>query len=229
MDIAIVGGTGDEGIGLARRLARAGHRLVIGSRSRERAVACADAVREHVGAEATIEGTTNEESVEAVELAFVTVPFEGQVKVYASIKDHVRPGSVVVDTTSPLASALGGPAWHIVHPWAGSAAEEAASVLPDGVRLVAGFHTLAAGMLQDLEHDIEADVLLSGDDLEAKAMVGSLVEDIPNLRWADVGDLSTARITESLTALMISINRTYHMRHAGLRLAGRDAWGAPTR
>jgi NADPH-dependent F420 reductase len=227
VDIAIVGGTGAEGIGLARRLANAGHHLVIGSRSEERANTAAEGIRDRLRGGAIVEGATNEAAVEHVELSFVTVPFEGLIKVYTSIKDHVRPGSVIVDTTSPLASALGGPAWHILHPWAGSAAEEAASVLPDGARLVAGFHTLAAGMLQDLDHDIEADVLLSGDDAEAKAIVGSLVEDIPNLRWADVGDLSTARITESLTALMISVNRTYHMTGAAIRLEGRETWGAP--
>jgi NADPH-dependent F420 reductase len=231
VDIAIVGGTGAEGVGLARRLARAGHRVVIGSRSEERAIAAAGAVagdvRDLVGGTASVEGATNQDAVERVDLAFVTVPFEGLVKVYESIKEHVRPGSVIVDTTSPLESALGGPAWHIVHPWAGSAAEEAAGVLGDGVRLVAGFHSLAAGMLRDLDHDLEADVLLSGDDAEAKEIVGSLVEQIPNLRWADAGDLSTARITESLTALMISVNRTYRMTGAALRLVGRETWGAP--
>jgi predicted dinucleotide-binding enzyme len=72
-------------------------------------------------------------------------------------------------------------------------------------------------------------VLLSGDDTEAKSVVGSLVEDIPNLRWADVGDLSTARITESLTALLISINRAYRIRNSGLRLTGRESWGVPGR
>jgi NADPH-dependent F420 reductase len=229
VDIAIVAGTGAEGIGLARRLARAGHRIVIGSRSEDRAAATAGDVRAHLGGDAKVDGTTNQKAVERAELMFVTVPFEALIRVYRSISDHVRPGTVVVDTTSPLASAIGGPAWHVVHPWAGSAAEEAASLLPEGARLVAGFHTLAAGMLQDLEHDIEADVLLSGDDDVAKATVGALIEEIPNLRWADAGDLSTARITETLTALMISINRTYGMHDAGLRLEGREAWGAPKR
>jgi NADPH-dependent F420 reductase len=227
VDIAIVGGTGAEGIGLARRFARGGHGVVIGSRSSERAIACAEAVREHVGGEARVSGTTNDDAVQRVDLSFVTVPFEGLIRVYKSIREHLRPGAVIVDTTSPLASAIGGEPWHVVHPWAGSAVEEAARLLPPTIRLVAGFHTLAAGMLQDLDADIEADVLLSGNDDGAKAMVGTLVEEIPNLRWADAGDLSTARITETLTALMISINRTYHMHDAGLRLEGRETWGAP--
>ncbi|MDP9241821.1 MAG: NADPH-dependent F420 reductase [Actinomycetota bacterium] len=229
MDIAIVGGTGALGIGLALRFARVGHRVVIGSRSKERADASADGVRERIGGSAKVEGLLNAEAVDASELTFVTVPFAGQAEVYASLKGHVGAGDIIVDTTSPLASALGGPAWQVVQPWAGSAAEQAASFLPDDVRLVAGFHTLAAELLQDLDHDIEDDVLLSGDDGEAKSIVGALVEEIPNLRWADVGDISTARITESLTALLISINRAYRIRNSGLRLTGRESWGVPER
>jgi 8-hydroxy-5-deazaflavin:NADPH oxidoreductase len=229
MHIAIIGGTGAMGFGLALRFAGAGHRVVIGSRSPERAAACADRARKRLGPQTEVEGMTNQDAVEAGELSFVTVPFVGQAEVYSSLKGHVGTGDIIVDTTSPLASALGGPAWQVVQPWAGSAAEQAASFLTDDVRLVAGFHTLAAELLEDLDHDIEADVLLSGDDTEAKSVVGSLVEDIPNLRWADVGDLSTARITESLTALLISINRAYRIRNSGLRLTGRESWGVPGR
>src|SRR5437763_145824 len=205
-------------MGLAMRFARAGHRIVLGSRSEGRAAQCANEVRDRVGASAKVEGLANPDAAQACELAFVTAPFAGQAEVYGSIAEHVRPGAIVVDTTSPLASALGGPAWQVVQPWAGSAAEQAASLLPETVRLVAGFHTLAAALLQDLDSEIDDDVFLSGDDDVAKSLVGRLVEDIPNLRWADVGDLSTARITESLTALLISVNREYRIRNSGLRL-----------
>jgi len=227
VDIAIVAGTGPEGTGLALRLARAGHRVLIGSRELERATSCAATIRERVGPSANVEGLLNPDAADAAELLFVTAPFEGQAEVYRSLKGHVRPETIVVDTTSPLASALGGPAWQVVQPWAGSAAEQAATLLPEEVRLVAGFHTVAADLLEDLDHDVDADVLLSGDDDEAKAVVGALVEQIPRLRWADVGDLSSARITESLTALLISINREYRMRTAGVRLTGRERWGPP--
>jgi 8-hydroxy-5-deazaflavin:NADPH oxidoreductase len=227
VDIAIVAGTGSEGTGLALRLAQAGHRVVIGSRELERATSCARTIRERVGSAANVEGLLNQDAAHSGELLFVTAPFEGQAQVYRSLKGHVRSGTIVVDTTSPLASALGGPAWQVVQPWAGSAAEQAATLLPEDVRLVAGFHTVAADLLQDLDHAIDADVLLSGDDDEAKSVVGGLVEQIPRLRWADVGELSTARITESLTALLISINREYGMRSAGVRLTGRETWGPP--
>ncbi len=227
MDIAIVAGTGPMGTGLALRFASAGHRVVIGSRSAERAVSCAERIRERVGSSADARGLTNADAAESCELLFVTVPFAGHAELYGSLEGHLRPGTVVVDTTSPLASALGGPAWQVVQPWAGSAAEQAATLLPEDVRLVAGFHTVAASLLQDVESEIHADVLLSGDDEESKSVVGGLVEEIPQLRWADAGELSTARITESLTALLISVNREYRVRTAGVRLTGRDRWGSP--
>lgn len=217
------------GTGLALRLSTAGHHVVIGSRSEERASSCAETIRARVGASANVDGSGNADAAAGAELVFVTVPFAAQAEVYRSIAGRVGSRAIVVDTTSPLASALGGPAWQVVQPWAGSAAEQAATFLSEEVRLVAGFHTVAAALLQDLDDEIDADVLLSGDDDEAKAIVGGLVEEIPRLRWADVGELSTARITESLTALLISVNREYRMRDAGVRLTGRDGWGAPKR
>jgi NADPH-dependent F420 reductase len=229
VDIAVVAGTGPMGTGLALRFAKAGHRVAIGSRSAERAVSCAGKIRERVGASADARGLANADAAESCELLFVTVPFAGHAELYGSLEGHVHPDTVVVDTTSPLASALGGPAWQVVQPWAGSAAEEAATLLPDGARVVAGFHTVAASLLQDVENEIHADVLLSGDDDEAKSVVGGLVEEIPRLRWADAGELSTARITESLTGLLISVNGKYRIRGAGVRLTGRNRWGSQKR
>src|SRR4051812_34436509 len=116
------------GTGLALRFAKAGHSLVVGSRSEERATACAEKIRERVGSSA-VEGRTNAEAAEACAVLFVTVPFAGQAELYGSLKGRVRSGAIVVDTTSPLASALGGPAWQVVQPWAGSAAEQAGTLL----------------------------------------------------------------------------------------------------
>ena len=93
--------------------------------------------------------------------------------------------------------------------------------------MVAAFHTIAGDALQDLEHPLESDVLVCGDDAEAKAVVGALVDDIPNLRWVDAGALSMARIAETMTALLVSVNRTYKVKDAGFRITGRDAWGDP--
>ena len=229
MDVAVIGGTGEEGFGLSLRLAGAGHRVIIGSRSAEKGAARAEEAADLLGGDAAIEGTTNDQAASAAGFVAVTVPFAGQADIYRAIKAAVKPGTIVLDATSPLATAVGGRAWQVVRPWHGSAAEQAKAILPDGVRVVAGLHTIAAEALRDLEHPLESDVLVCGSDPEAKAVAGSLIEDIPNLRWVDCGDLSMARIAETLTALLVSVNRTYKVHDSGFRIVGRDAWGAPPR
>jgi NADPH-dependent F420 reductase len=227
MKVSVIGGTGEEGLGLVLRLARAGHHVTIGSRSAEKGGGAAERARGLVGADATIDGTTNEEAAAAADVVAVTVPFGGQAEIYRAIKPSVRPGSIVLDATSPLATAVGGRAWQVIRPWHGSAAEQAEAILREGVRIVAGFHTIAGEALQALDRPLDSDVLVCGDDPEAKATVGALVEGIPNLRWVDVGALSMARIAETLTALLVSVNRTYRVRDSGFRIVGRDGWGAP--
>ncbi len=226
MDISIIGGTGDEGFGLTLRLAKAGHHVTIGSRSQEKGARTADQARELLGGGTEVDGTTNETAAGSG-VVIVTVPFAGQAEIYRSIKAAVRPGTIVVDCTSPLATAVGGRAWHVVRPWHGSAAEQAKAILDPGVRMVAAFHTISGETLRDLEHEMESDVLVCGTDKEAKAVVGGLVDDIPRLRWVDAGDLTQARIAETMTALLISVNRAYKIHDAGFRITGKDAWGLP--
>jgi NADPH-dependent F420 reductase len=215
MDISVIGGTGDEGFGLTLRLARAGNRVTIGSRIAEKGSAVADTAREMLGAGANVDGAANEEAATA-DVVIVTVPFGGQAEIYRSIKDHVKADAIVVDCTSPLATAVGGRAWQVVRPWHGSAAEQAKAILEQvhPVRMVGAFHTISGEALQDLEHPMESDVLVCGTDTEAKAVVGGLVDQIPNLRWVDAGDLTQARTLEPLTALLISINRSFKIRDA---------------
>jgi len=229
MQIAVIGGTGDEGFGLALRLARAGHHVVIGSRSEERGAEAAERARHVLAEDTPVDGTSNERAAAGAELVFVTVPYAGQADIYRSIRDHVPAGRVLVDTTTPLATAVGGRAWQVIRPWHGSAAEQAKALLGDGARIVAGFHTVAAEPLQDLERPVEGDVLLCGDDAEAKREVGELVDQIPNLRWVDAGGLAMARVVEPLTALLVSVNRGYKLRETGIKLVGREAWGQPAR
>jgi NADPH-dependent F420 reductase len=227
MDIAVIGGTGNEGFGLTLRLARAGHHAIVGSRSEERGAASAGEARSILGADASVDGTTNEKAAQQGEVVFVTVPFAGQAEIYRAIKDPVAAGTVVVDCTSPLATAVGGRAWHVLRPWHGSAAEQAAAILDPAVRMVAAFHTIAGDALRDLGHPLESDVFVCGKDPEAKAIVGGLIEQIPVLRWVDAGDLTMARIVESMTALLVSVYRTYKVKESGFRVSGRDAWGLP--
>jgi 8-hydroxy-5-deazaflavin:NADPH oxidoreductase len=228
MDVAVVGGTGAEGFGLALRLAQAGHRVTIGSRAAEKA---ADAVVRAKGllAEASIDGAVNDAAVEGRELVVVTVPFAGMIEIYKTIAAALVPGQIVLDATSPLMTAVGGKASEPIRPWSGSAAELGASIVPDGVRLVAGFHTIAAETLMRLDSSLESDVLLCGDDARAKATVGALLDSLPGTRWVDCGPLSMARITETLTPLLISINRKYRTHDAAFRIVGRDGWGSPAR
>ncbi|MGH2557000.1 MAG: NADPH-dependent F420 reductase [Actinomycetota bacterium] len=233
MTIAIIGGTGDEGFGLALRLVRAGEDIVIGSRSAERGQSAAEKAADMLGlgsgsgSRGTISGTSNEEATGRSDLVFVTVPYAGQAEIYKSIRDALVPNAIVCDTTTPLATAVGRPAWQVVTPWEGSAAEQAKTILPKQTRLVSGFHTVSAEQLQDLDRPMEGDVLLCGAETEAKAAVGALVEKMPNLRWVDAGPLSMARILEPLTAVMVSVNRAYGIKEAGISISGRPSWGAP--
>jgi 8-hydroxy-5-deazaflavin:NADPH oxidoreductase len=227
MDVAIVGGTGNEGFGLALRLASAGHHVTIGSRDAAKAAASVAEARAKLGDDAPVDGAENPEAVADMPVVIVTVPFAGQVATYDTIVGHLRPDAVVVDATSPLQSAVGGKAWHALRPWQGSAAELAASLVSPGVRVVGAFHTVAASALRALEQEVDEDVLICGDDEDAKRVVGELVDDIPGMRWIDCGPLETARITEQLTPLLITINRRYKVRGAGFRIVGREGWGTP--
>jgi NADPH-dependent F420 reductase len=230
VSIAVIGGTGEDGFGLVLRLAMAGEHVVIGSRSEERGAAAATKAAEVLGDRldgGRIEGASNETAAAGSDVVFMTVPYAGQAEIYRSIRDSLRPGAIVCDATSPLATAVGRPAWHVVTPWEGSAAEQAKAILPATVRLVSGLQTISSDALQAIDRPLEGDALLCGSDTEAKATIGALVERMPNLRWVDAGPLSMARIVEPLTALMISVNRAYGIHEAGVALIGRDGWGAP--
>jgi NADPH-dependent F420 reductase len=227
MDITVIGGTGEEGFGLTLRLAKAGQHVIIGSRSQEKGQTVAAKAVEMLGGDAKVDGTTNEEAAEQGEIVFVTVPYAGQADIYRAIKDHVAEGKIVVDCTSPLATAVGGRAWQVIRPWHGSAVEQAKAILRPKVNMVAAFHTISGEQLNDLERPMESDVLVCGKDPEAKAAVGDLIDSIPNLRWVDAGDLSMARLVETMTAILVSVNRTYKIRDAGFRVTGRERWGRP--
>jgi hypothetical protein len=228
MSVAIVGGTGDLGFGLALRLARAGRAVTIGSRAAEKAADAVVRARAVLGPDAPVEGAENAKAVADADLSFVTVPYAGQAATYKALKDHWPDGAVVCDTTTPLATAVGGAATQVLTPWQGSAAEQAASYLPAHVRLVSGFHSVGAEPLEDLGRELECDVLLCGKDAEAKARVGELAE-VMGMRWVDCGPLSTARIIEPLTAVLIRVNKGYGLKNTGIRLTGRGEWGPRSR
>lgn len=223
--MAIIGGTGKQGSGIALQLARAGHRVIVGSRAAERADATAGSIREKTGGNA--EGLINAEAAAAAGVVFMTVPHAAQEATYAAIARHLRSDAIVVDTTNPSMTDTKSAPGEIATSQDRSAVEVASALLPAGVQLVAGFQSVSASLLADLEQPLEGDVLLCGDDEEAKAVVGSLVEDIANLRWVDAGGLSMARAVERLTALLISVNKRYGISGATIHLHGHSTFGKP--
>jgi len=223
--VTIVGATGDLGYGLALRLARAGVPVVIGSRDAGRAAEAAERVAAAVpGADAR--GLANPDAVAAAgDVVVLSVPFASQAATLRSIRDALRPGQLLLDVTVPLAAAVGGRPTRVLSVWQGSAAQQAQELVPAGVTVVSGLHTVAAAHLADLDHALDEDVLLCGDDRDAKARVAALVKLVPGLRPIDAGRLEMARITEQITALTIGIN-IRHKATAGIRLTGLPGGGS---
>jgi len=212
--VAILGGTGKEGTGLALRWARAGHEILIGSRSAERAFERARELARLVPG-GLFDGRSNERASREGELIVVAVPHGGHRALLTELTPALA-GKIVLETVVPLDFA--GPRLY-APPLEGSSAEEARAVLGPEARVVAGLHALAAHELASLDHALDADVLVCGDDAEAKATAMRLIEDL-RVRALDAGPLTMAPILEGLTAVMVQLNRRYKSRAAALRITG---------
>ena len=219
--VTIVGATGALGFGLALRLGQAGVPIVIGSRDPGRAAEAAAKAAERVPG-ASFAGLGNAEAAAANETVVLSVPFRSQSETLTNLKDVLRPGQLLVDATVPLAAAVSGKATRLLGVWQGSAAQQAAEMAPDGVRVVSGLHTVSAALLTDLGHALDEDVLICGDRKADKAQLAALIERVPGLRCVDCGRLEMARITESLTPLIISMNVRYKAR-SGIKVTGLPA------
>ena len=218
--IPIIGGTGALGYGLALRWARAGHAVVIGSRSAERAAETARKLSE-LAPDAEIEGLPNELAAKQGSVVFLTVPFRAQSENLNNLREALEPGQLLVDCTVPLAAAVSGKATRSLGVWQGSAAQQAEEMVPEGVSVVAALHTVSAPTLADTGAELDEDVLLCGDRTEPKARVATaIVKRIAGLRPIDCGKLEVARLVEGLTPLLISINVRHKPHHAGVRLTG---------
>lgn len=211
--VAVVGGTGAEGRGLAARFAKAGIPVRIGSRSLEKARETA----RQIGAQAT--GHTNSDAVAGAGIVVLTVPLSAQVETLKLIRSSIAPGTILVDATVPLEVAIGGRLSRILTLWDGSAAQQAARLLP-GVPVVAAFHALSAEALANLDHPLDCDALICGDSVEAKAAVTQLAALIPSVRAIDAGPLDNARLLESAAALLISLNLRHKVKESGMRITG---------
>jgi len=222
--LAFVGGTGPEGLGLAVRFAAAGHAVVIGSRSAERAQQAAATVRARVP-EAQVEGRVNQEAVEAGEIVVVTIPFAGHRDTLKTLAPAIG-AKIVIDVVSPLAFA--GRQMKALAVPEGSAAQQAQALLPQAA-VAAAFHHLDAGSLMELEERLEADVLVCSDHAYAKLRAMALAEQIAGVRALDAGPLANSRYMEEFTAVLLSLNKNYKA-HTALRIVGiTRAGGGPRR
>jgi NADPH-dependent F420 reductase len=209
--IAVVGGTGAEGSGLAARFAKAGIEVRIGSRNFEKAQEAA----RRVGAT----GHTNADAVTGAAIVVLTVPLSAQVDTLKSIRGSIAPGAILVDATVPLEVAIGGRLSRTLTLWDGSAAQQAARLLP-GVPVIAAFHALSADALAKLDHPLDCDALICGDNADAKTAVMKLAEMISGVRAIDAGPLDNARLLESAAALLISLNLRHQVKESGMRFTG---------
>ncbi|HEV3331987.1 MAG TPA: NADPH-dependent F420 reductase [Bryobacteraceae bacterium] len=217
--IAVVGGTGAEGSGLALRFAKAGAAVRIGSRNVERAKETAQRIGAAAGSN-NVTGHTNPDAAATAEVVVLTVPLAAQIEILKSIRNSFQPGAILVDSTVPLEIAIGGRLSRTVTLWDGSAAQQAARLAPPGVQVVAAFHSLSAEALGRLDQPVDCDTLICGDSTEAKAVVREIAALIPGVKAIDAGTLDNARLLENAAALLISLNLRHKVKHSGIRFTG---------
>jgi hypothetical protein len=208
-------------MGMALRWARAGETVIIGSRSTERAEEAARNIAARAGTHAKVTGLANSAACAATDLLALTVPFEGQAGLLKELKLAFKPGSILIDATVPLATAVGGRASRTLAVWQGSAAQQSAELVPKGVTVVAAFQNCSADAMNG-DDPVECDVIVCSDDANATNLVCALAAKIPGLRAIDGGKLENARIVEQFTALLIGLN-IRHKGHGGIRITGLPA------
>jgi NADPH-dependent F420 reductase len=216
--VAVIGASGALGFGMAIRLARAGVQIAIGSRDAARAQQTAERAGETIP-DGRFSAHDNAGAVRAANTVILSVPFRNQSETLTNLRQALERGQLLIDASVPLAAAVSGKATRMLGVWQGSAAEQAQEMVPEGVRVVSALHTVSAASLTDLEHPLEQDVLLCGDSRDDKRDAARLLELVEGVRCVDCGRLEMARITESFTALLISVNSRYKA-HAGIRLTG---------
>jgi 8-hydroxy-5-deazaflavin:NADPH oxidoreductase len=216
--IAILGGTGSAGTGLALRWARAGETIIIGSRDAQRAQEAADKIKQKVGNQSSVSGMENSAACAAADILVLTVPFEGQAALLKQLKPAIRAGTILIDATVALAASIGGRASRTLGVWQGSSAQQAAELVPKGVSVAAAFHNLSAELLNG-DDPLDCDVIVCSDDSNAMQLARALAAKLPGVRAIDGGKLENARILEQVTALLIGLN-IRHKGHGGIRVTG---------
>jgi len=218
--IAVIGGTGDQGFGLALRFAKSGENVIIGSRQQQKGEDAARKAREILGSNVTVTGMENAKAAAAADIIIMSVPFAAHIDMIKSIVNSVKPDDVFVDVAVPLSTAVGGGASTALGVWEGSAAQQAARLLPPHTKIASAFHNVVAESLQDLNRKIDSDVIVCSDSQEVRKIVMGLAEKIPGIKAIDGGRLENSRIVEQITALLIGINIRYKVTNAGIRITG---------
>jgi NADPH-dependent F420 reductase len=214
LTIAVLGGTGKEGKGLAYRWAKAGYQVLIGSRYSEKAVTAASEIMELLEGESSLVGTTNQEAAQQANIVVVTVPYSGHRELLESVKEAVN-GKLVIDTTVPLVPPK---VSKVQMPAAGSAAQEAKEILGENVEVVSAFQNVSyEHLLRD--EDIQCDVLVTGSSKKARQEALTLVEAAGLIGW-DAGPIENSVVVEGLTSVLININKQYGSTHAGIKITG---------
>lgn len=215
--IAILGGTGDLGTGLAIRWSRAGHRIIIGSRTLEKAEAAVAALAE-ISPDTPAEAMANADAAAAGDIVVLTVPFAHQISTLQSVQPHLA-GKILIDVTVPLMPPKVGT---VQLPAEGCAAKRAQDFLGEEVQVVSAFQNIAADLLQDPDLAIECDVLVTGNSKEARQRVIELATEAGMNGW-HAGPIANSAAAEALTSILIQINRQGVLSHSGIKIVGQDA------
>lgn len=218
--IAVIGGTGDQGFGLVLRWAKAGETIIIGSRQQQKAEDAAKKARDALGGKASVTGMENPKAAAAADIIVMSVPFAAHVDMIKSVHDSIKPDDIFIDVVVPLSTAVGGGASTVLGVWEGSAAQQAARLLPPHTKIASAFHNVVAESLQDISRDIDSDVIVCGDSQEVRKAAMELAKLIAGVRPIDGGRLENSRIVEQITALLIGINIRYKVTGAGIRITG---------
>jgi hypothetical protein len=219
LSVAIVAGTGSLGLGLALRWAQAGEKVLLGSRTLDKARSAADQVRRVVPA-CDVEALLYADAVQQAPVVVLALPLAARIPTLKLLKDYWQTNAILVETAVPLERAVGGRLSHILPLWEGSAAEQSARYVPDTVRVTAALHSVSAKSLQNLEQPLKSDVLVVGNDREARRITADLIGKIPGARTIDAGPLENARYAEHLAALLIALNLRHEVDSSGIRFTG---------
>jgi len=220
MKIAILGGTGDQGFGLALRFSK-NHEILIGSRKAEKAIEAAENATKIIsdkGFSANIKGMTNKEASILADVVIVSLPFEFIISTLKELREDLK-GKIVVSIGVPLATAIGDKPTRVIACPQGSVAEMVQEILPES-KVVSAFQNICSKCLEDLDCEVDCDVLIAGDDVESKKVVVNLANEIPGVRGIDSGKLEISKFIEQITPLLIQLNIKYKLKGAGIQITG---------